>query len=237
MLASACCTVAAQGAPGRRLRQHARARSPRLWLYRRPARRQRRGRSAPWARSASSATARSNAALASAVTTPLAAAVSASPRSASRSAVSPESAITLRSRLDGVVEAAEPQIDRRQHLPAAPVVRILLEMRLDLRDQLGNRALFVHGLRAARPAAGPAVAASRARDKARPRRAAATPARRRRPRGAGASGEPSLSGGAACASSARGDQPARDLDARGLGFGFADQPAARSRSISSSWSR
>ena len=59
----------------------------------------------------SSAIARLKAGLASSVTTPSAAAVIASPRSASL-ALSPLSASALLSRFNGVVEAAEPQLDR-----------------------------------------------------------------------------------------------------------------------------
>ena len=53
-------------------------------------------------------------------------------------------------------------------------------MRLHLRDQLPRSSAAPRQRRAAPPAAGPAAAASRARDRARPRRAAAAPARRAR---------------------------------------------------------
>ncbi len=47
---------------------------------------------------------------------------------------------------DGVVEAAEAQIDRRQHFLAARVVRIAFQMRLDLRDHRRDRALWMRVL-------------------------------------------------------------------------------------------
>ena len=185
MLASACCTVAVQGAPGGACASISRQIAAALALS--PSC----SAATPMKKRAlgsllSSATARSKAVLASTVTMPLADAVSASPRSACRSAVSPESAITLRLRVDGIGKAPEPQIDRRQHGVAARVVRIFFEMRLDLRDQLGDRRVFVHGREPLGQRLRPAVAASRSQDKARPRRAAATPARRRRSRGGGA---------------------------------------------------
>ena len=65
-------------------------------------------------------------------------------------------------RLHGVVEAAEPQVDRRDDLPAAAVLGILLEMRLDLRHQRVERALLQRRRRRGSRAADPAAAASRA---------------------------------------------------------------------------
>ena len=53
---------------------------------------------------------------------------------------------------DGIVVAADPQIDRRQHVPAAAVIRKLLKMRLGARDQLVDR-LFA-GSTASRAASG-----------------------------------------------------------------------------------
>src|SRR4051794_36687671 len=42
-------------------------------------------------------------------------------------------------RFDGIVDAANPQIDRRNHLPAATIVRIASEMALDLRNHPVDR--------------------------------------------------------------------------------------------------
>jgi hypothetical protein len=44
-------------------------------------------------------------------------------------------------RIHGVGEAAEPQIDRRHHFIAARIARIAFEMGLDLRHQAGDRAV------------------------------------------------------------------------------------------------
>ena len=211
MLASACCTVAVQGAPAGACASMSRQIAAALALS--PSC----SAATPMKKRAlgsllSSATARSKAALASTVTMPLAAAVSASPRSACRCGGFARERDHLAIGVDGVVEAPEPQIDRRQHVVAARVVRIFFEMRLDLRDQLGDRARFRARPRAARRAARPAIAASRAQDKARPRRAAATPARRRRSRGGGAAANRRFHSAYGLRAIGGGDQPARHLD-------------------------
>src|SRR5262249_57480771 len=48
-------------------------------------------------------------------------------------------------RLRRVIETPEPQIDRRDHLPAASVVGIALEMRLHLCDQSVDRLIAAGG--------------------------------------------------------------------------------------------
>ena len=73
---------------------------------------------------------------------PLAAAVSASPRSASRAAFAPRSRKRVAARLHRVVEPAHPQVDRRQHFPAAAIVGIAFEMAFDLRHEAIDRALL-----------------------------------------------------------------------------------------------
>ena len=106
--------------------------------------------------------ARSNAAFASAVTTPFAAAISASPRSASRSAVCAVErsacAAPSRHRRSGRA-ACRPA---PTHLPAAAVLGILLKMRLDLRDEPDRACGPAAASRRGSRAAGPAIAASRA---------------------------------------------------------------------------
>src|SRR6185295_10207777 len=53
-------------------------------------------------------------------------------------------------RLHGIVEAAEPQIDWRHHLPAAAILGIAREMRLDLRNEAFERAVLRRRIGAAR---------------------------------------------------------------------------------------
>ena len=142
----------------------------------------------------------------------VAAAASASPRSASRSAVSPSSASSLAPRLDGIVETAEPQIDRRHHLPAA-------RRRPDCAARCAStcatsavdRASACDAARRRARAARPAIPASRARDRARRRQAAAAAAPQARSHGAARAGRRrSRACGNGCIGS--GDQPARHFD-------------------------
>jgi hypothetical protein len=74
---------------------------------------------------------------------PLAAYTNASPSAAWRSALSPLRRSAWR--LDGVVEPPESQIDRRDHLPATPIVGISIEMGLHLRDQRVERLVGATG--------------------------------------------------------------------------------------------
>ena len=67
--------------------------------------------------------------------------VSASPRSVSRRGCAQE-AQRIAPRLHRIVVAAKPHIDRPDHLPAAAILGILLQMRLDPAEQLGDRALL-----------------------------------------------------------------------------------------------
>ena len=53
----------------------------------------------------------------------------------------------LAPRHDRVVEAAEPQIDRRDHLPAGAVIGIARKMRLDLADKARDRLAARRGCR------------------------------------------------------------------------------------------
>ncbi len=53
-------------------------------------------------------------------------------------------------RLHGILEAAEPHVDRPDHLPAAAILGIFRKMVLDLRDQRVERAILQRGCGAAR---------------------------------------------------------------------------------------
>ena len=93
-------------------------------------------------------------------------------------------------------------------------------MRFDLRDQLFDRALLGGAIGARRQRLARQAAASRARDKDRRAKRQQQPARRA-PRRAGATAATRAALRLRCVG--RGEQPARDFDPRGLGFGLADQ--------------
>ena len=170
--------------------------------------------------SAFSATARSNSALASAVTTPPAAPIKGFAEIGAALGAVAVIGDRIAIGADRVVVAAEPRQHRRQHVPAAAVGRILLQMRFDLRHQIVERLVGVGDAGCARPAENRRAAASRARGRTPPPRSAARPApappsRRRNLRF-------DCAGGSRCAVRG-GQQAAADLDPRGLRLRGADQ--------------
>ena len=126
-------------------------------------------------------------------------------------------------RLHRVVVAAEPHIDRAEHLPAAAVLADFARDAPRPGRPVRRSSAAPAADRAAPPAAAPASRASRAPDRDRRRRAAAAPgrqsatARRRQSRAAGRRDRRR--------GVRRRDQPPRHLDARGLRLALADQAA------------
>ena len=147
----------------------------------------------------------------------------ASPKSASRSALLPFRADHIAPGPDRVVETADAHIDRRQHFPGAPVFGIAGEVILDLGDHVLDIAGLARRLQPRRQRFARQVGRAEReveRDGADRQQnetgdggdAAAQQRRRFRRRLFGFRG---IGGG---------NQPARHLDAGGLGFGVADQP-------------
>ena len=125
-------------------------------------------------------------------------------------------------RLYRIIEAAHAQIDRRNHFPAAALVRILREVRLDLRHHLRDRLPLLRRARRQR-LAGQRRRADREIERDRADRQQHQRRDRNRP--------PSpvvAAAGAACGTRRLGiggrDEPARYLDLRGRGLAVADQP-------------
>ena len=170
--------------------------------------------------SAFCATARSNSALASAVTTPPAAPCKRFAEIGTAlgavAGVSDEIAIGP----DRVIVAAEPRQHRRQHGPAAAIGRILFQMRLDLRHHVVERLVGVRGAgaRGQRKIAEPRRSE---REVERDRRDRQPHQRHDRRRAAQAEVRPRRQVALAVRG---GQQAAADFDARRLGLGYADQP-------------
>ena len=125
---------------------------------------------------------------------------------------------------DAVVIAADPDIDRRQHVPAAAIARNFMEMRFGPRDQLVDRLAWRDRSPAAPPAAARACRATQAHCRA-PSSTSGTDSTAAKPT-ALAARKPAtaLPSGALVFTGDFQDTP-RDFGARLLGFERPDQPA------------